>query len=78
VGVLKKEKLSLEVVHSKLLDDFASLDKAHNALKMDYTNLSKSSDQPQGEASKEKEVEVSFSTNPCCDHDEEIAALEKY
>jgi hypothetical protein len=45
---------------------------------MDYTNLSKSSDQPQGEASKEKEVEVSFSTNPCCDHDEEIAALEKY
>ena len=33
VGVLKKEKLSLEVGHSKLLEDFASLDKAHKALK---------------------------------------------
>ena len=75
VNVLKKEKLSLEVGHAKLLKDSAILDEAHKALKREFASLSKSCGQPQMEASKEKEVEVLDSTNPCCEHLKEIDRL---
>lgn len=75
MGVLKKEKLSLEVNHTKLLEKLETLDKDHKSLESKFAILSKSSGQPQGETSKEKEVEV---FNPCCDHVEEIASLKKH
>jgi hypothetical protein len=65
VGVLKKEKLSLDVDHNK----------EYKSLESKFAILSKSSGQPQGEAPKEKEVEVS---NSCCDHVEELAALRRH
>jgi hypothetical protein len=58
VSVLKKEKLALEGDHSKLLEDFESLDETHKALKKAFANLSSACGQPEGETSKEKEVEV--------------------
>ena len=75
VGVLKKEKLSFEVGHAKALKDLATLDGARKALKSEFANISKSCGQPQMEASKEKEVEVLDSTNPCCEHLKEIDRL---
>jgi hypothetical protein len=65
VGVLKKEKLSLEVNHTKLHEKLETLDKDHKSLDIKFAILSKSSGQSQGETSKEKEVEVS---NIFCDH----------
>ena len=56
VGVLKKEKLSLEVNHTKLVEKLETLDKDHKSLESNFAILSKSSGQPQGEAPKEKEV----------------------
>jgi cell fate regulator YaaT (PSP1 superfamily) len=43
VGLIKKEKLSLEVNHNKVLEDLAILDKAHKVLESEFANLSKSS-----------------------------------
>ena len=60
--------------HTKLLEKLETLNKDHKSLESKFAILSKSSGQPQGESSKEKEVEVS---NLCCDHVEEIAALKK-
>jgi hypothetical protein len=75
VVVLKKEKLSLEVNDTKLLEKLETLDKDHISLERKFAILSKSSGQPQGETSKEKEVEVS---NLFSDHVEEIAALKRH
>ncbi|KAK1670520.1 hypothetical protein QYE76_058679 [Lolium multiflorum] len=60
VGVLKKEKLSLDVNHTKLLEKLETLKKDHKSLESlnEYFRLSK------------EKV-------PCCDHEEEIAALER-
>ncbi|KAK1670530.1 hypothetical protein QYE76_058689 [Lolium multiflorum] len=74
VGVLKKEKLSLDVNHTKLLEELETLKKDHKSLESKFAIVSKSSGQLKGEASKEKEVEVS---NSCCDHVEELAALRR-
>jgi hypothetical protein len=75
VGVLKKEKLSLDVDHTKLLEELETLTKDYKSLESKFAILSKSSGQPQGEAHKEKEVEV---PNPCCDElADEVAALRR-
>ena len=72
VGVHKKEKLSLDVDHTKLLEELETLTKDYKSLESKFATLSKSSGQPQGEAPKEKEVEV---FNSCCDHVDELASL---
>ncbi|KAK1607444.1 hypothetical protein QYE76_031117 [Lolium multiflorum] len=76
VGELKKEKLSLDVDHVKLLEELETLSKDYKSLERKFAILSKSSDQPQEEARKEKEVE---GPNSCCDElVDQVASLRRH
>ncbi|KAK1649920.1 hypothetical protein QYE76_067725 [Lolium multiflorum] len=63
--VLKKEKAQFEVDHEKLVKDLDELDKAHKALKSEYTLLSKSYEQLQIRLAS---YDVPSSSTPSCDH----------
>jgi chromosome segregation ATPase len=63
--VLKKEKAKFEVDHEKLVKDLDELDKAHKALKSEYTLLSKSYEQLQIRLAS---YDVPSSSTPSCDH----------
>ncbi|KAK1633022.1 hypothetical protein QYE76_007337 [Lolium multiflorum] len=63
--VLKKEKAQFEVDHEKLVKDLDELDKAHKALKSEFTLLSKSYEQLQIRLAT---YDVPSSSTPLCDH----------
>ncbi|KAK1601780.1 hypothetical protein QYE76_018367 [Lolium multiflorum] len=63
--VLKKEKAQFGVDHEKLVKDLDELDKAHKALKSEYTLLSKSNEQLQIRLAS---YDVPSSSTPSCDH----------
>ncbi|KAK1605255.1 hypothetical protein QYE76_028928 [Lolium multiflorum] len=63
--VLKKEKAQFGVDHEKLVKDLDELDKAHKALKSEYTLLSKSCEQLQIRLAS---YDVPSSSTPSCDH----------
>ncbi|KAK1618092.1 hypothetical protein QYE76_023609 [Lolium multiflorum] len=63
--VLKKEKAQFGVDHEKLVKDLDELDKAHKALKSEYTLLSKSYEQLQIRLAS---YDVPSSSTPSCDH----------
>ncbi|KAK1683930.1 hypothetical protein QYE76_044778 [Lolium multiflorum] len=63
--VLKKEKAQFDVDHEKLVKDLDELDKAHKALKSEYTLLSKSYEQLQIRLAS---YDVPSSSTPSCDH----------
>ncbi|KAK1667120.1 hypothetical protein QYE76_055279 [Lolium multiflorum] len=63
--VLKKEKAQFEVDHEKLVKDLDELDKAHKALKSEYTLLSKSYEQLQIRLAS---YDVPSFSTPSCDH----------
>ncbi|KAK1615955.1 hypothetical protein QYE76_021472 [Lolium multiflorum] len=63
--VLKKEKAQFDVDHEKLVKDLDELDKAHKALKSEYTLLSKSYEQLQIRLAS---YGVPSSSTPSCDH----------
>ncbi|KAK1660264.1 hypothetical protein QYE76_048423 [Lolium multiflorum] len=63
--VLKKEKVQFGVDHEKLVKDLDELDKAHKALKSEYTLLSKSNEQLQIRLAS---YDVPSSSTPSCDH----------
>ncbi|KAK1618138.1 hypothetical protein QYE76_023655 [Lolium multiflorum] len=63
--VLKKEKAQFGVDHEKLVKDLDELDKAHKALKSEYSLLSKSNEQLQIRLAS---YDVPSSSTPSCDH----------
>ena len=63
--VLKKEKAKFGVDHEKLVKDLDELDKAHKALKSEYSLLSKSYEQLQIRLAK---YDVPSSSTSTCDH----------
>ncbi|KAK1644066.1 hypothetical protein QYE76_061871 [Lolium multiflorum] len=63
--VLKKEMAQFGVDHEKLVKDLDELDKAHKALKSEYTLLSKSNEQLQIRLAS---YDVPSSSTPSCDH----------
>ncbi|KAK1620012.1 hypothetical protein QYE76_025529, partial [Lolium multiflorum] len=63
--VLKKEKAKFGVGHEKLVKDLDELDKAHKALKSEYSLLSKSNEQLQIRLAS---YDVPSSSTPSCDH----------
>ncbi|KAK1663545.1 hypothetical protein QYE76_051704 [Lolium multiflorum] len=76
VGELKKGKLFLEDDHDLLLEEVATLTKDFKSLESKFALLSKSSDHPQEEAHKEKEVE---GPNSCCDElVDQVASLKRH
>ena len=48
VGVIKRDKLSLDDDHTKLLEELENLAKEYKSLESKFATLSKSSDHPQG------------------------------
>jgi hypothetical protein len=76
VGELKKEKLFLDDDHDLLLEEVATLTKDFKSLESKFVLISESSDHPQEEAHKEKEVEV---PNSCCDElVDQVASLKRH
>ncbi|KAK1628173.1 hypothetical protein QYE76_002488 [Lolium multiflorum] len=63
--LLKKEKAQFGVDHEKLVKDLDELDKAHKALKSEYSLLSKSNEQLQIRLAS---YDVPSSSTPSCDH----------
>ncbi|KAK1679346.1 hypothetical protein QYE76_040194 [Lolium multiflorum] len=63
--LLKKEKAQFGVDHEKLVKDLDELDKAHKALKSEYSLLSKSYEQLQIRLAS---YDVPSSSTPSCDH----------
>ncbi|KAK1697702.1 hypothetical protein QYE76_014399 [Lolium multiflorum] len=63
--LLKKEMAQFGVDHEKLVKDLDELDKAHKALKSEYTLLSKSNEQLQIRLAS---YDVPSSSTPSCDH----------
>ncbi|KAK1616300.1 hypothetical protein QYE76_021817 [Lolium multiflorum] len=63
--MLKKEKAKFGVDHEKLVKDLDELDKAHKALKSEYTLLSKSNEQLQIRLAS---YDVPSSSTSSCDH----------
>ncbi|KAK1698575.1 hypothetical protein QYE76_015272 [Lolium multiflorum] len=63
--LLKKEKAKFGVDHEKLVKDLDELDKAHKALKSEYSLLSKSNEQLQIRLAS---YDVPSSSTPSCDH----------
>ncbi|KAK1615669.1 hypothetical protein QYE76_021186 [Lolium multiflorum] len=63
--LLKREKAQFGVDHEKLVKDLDELDKAHKALKSEYSLLSKSNEQLQIRLAS---YDVPSSSTPSCDH----------
>jgi hypothetical protein len=70
--MLKIEKVDFDLGHARLLEDFEKLEKAHKALKSEFSILSKSLEQRQTQSTNEltllKNVELTMPTNICCEH----------
>jgi archaellum component FlaC len=70
--VLNNEKVEFDLGHARLVEDLEKLEKAHKALKSEFSILSKSFEQRQIQSTNDiillKNDELSMPTNICCEH----------